>query len=85
MTIDTEVKQIDRRQIDINPNSFSFILQITNKNYLSYNSFQTENLLYVLNTSPKSIFHRICVRIGRSQLMNVGTPCTNLDKFFLIF
>ena len=35
MTIDTEVKQIDRRQIDINPNSFSFILQIAHKNYLS--------------------------------------------------
>ena len=52
MTIDTEVKQIDRRQIDINPNSFSFILQITNKNYLSCNS-QTENLLYVLHTSEQ--------------------------------
>ena len=31
MTIDTEVKQIDRRQIDINPNSFSFILQSAHK------------------------------------------------------
>ena len=58
MTIDTEVKQIDRRQIDINPNSFSFILQIAHKNYLSYYSIQTENVLYVLNTSEHSIFTR---------------------------
>ena len=42
MTNDTEVKEIDRRQIDINPNSFSFILQIAHKNYLSCYSIQTE-------------------------------------------
>ena len=59
MTNDTEVKEIDRRQIDINPNSFSFILQIAHKNYLSYNSFQTLNLLYVLNTSVQKFFNRV--------------------------
>ena len=58
MTIDTEVKQIDRRQIDINPNSFSFILQIAHKNYLSYNSIETEDVLYVLDTSVHIHFYQ---------------------------
>ena len=55
MTVDMEVKQIDRRQIDINPNSFSFILQIAHKNYFSYHSIETEN---VLHTSVHKIFTR---------------------------
>ena len=58
MTVDTEVKQIDRRQIDINPNSFSFILQIAHKTYLSYYYIETKKLLHVLNTSLHKIFTR---------------------------
>ena len=75
MTIDTEVKQIDRRQIDINPNSFSFILQIAHKNYLSYNSFQTEDVLYVLNTSVHKMFTRGIFDLERCQfdlLLGIG-------------
>ena len=69
MTIDTEVKQIDRRQIDINPNSFSFILQIAHKNYLSYNSFQTANVLYVLNDSV----YKFLTRNSEQEYIVIGS------------